>query len=163
MHECLGRDQCEFFETERCDFLSPYKKFLVTSYSQFWNFYSFRRMFEWGSEKCKYPGLNEHKQICCSYLRCGLLFSYSCYSFTAWFHWKILTLELWKMQPWSLSKQKTMSTLLMTITKSWIQILRCYALDCRRQWPDTMSESFQSAAQFSSQFPMALLWVGDTG
>ena len=82
---------------------------------------------------------------------------------TVWFHWKILALELWKMQLWSLSKQKTMSTLLMTITKSWIQILNCYALDGRKQWPDTMSESSESAAEFFSQFPMAFLWVRDTG
>ena len=45
------------------------------------SFYSFHRMFEWGSEKCKYPGLKEYKQICCSYLRSDLLFSYSCYCF----------------------------------------------------------------------------------
>ena len=72
---------------------------------------------------------------------------------TVWFHWKILALELWKMQLWSLSKQKTMSTLLMTITKSWIQILNCYALDGRKQWPDTMSESLNQLLNFSVSFP----------
>ena len=85
-------------------------------------------MFEWGSEKCKYPGLNEYKQICCSYLRIDPLFLTHVIVSTVWFHWKILALELWKMQLWSLSKQKTMFTLLMTITKSWIQILKYYAL-----------------------------------
>ena len=116
-----------------------------------------------GLEKCKYPGLNEYKQICCSYLRCGLLFSYSCYSFTAWFHWKILILELWKMQPWSLSKQKTMSTLLMTITKSWIQILRCYPLTVEDSDQIPCQSPFNQLHNFPVSFPWHCYESGTLG
>ena len=117
-------------------------------------------MFEWDSEKCKYPGLNEHKQICCSYLRSDLLFSYSCYS-TVWFHWKSLALELWKMQLRSLSKKKTMSTLLKT--KSWIQILKCYALDCRRRDQILCQSAFNQLHNFSVSFPWHSYGSGPLG
>ena len=72
---------------------------------------------------------------------------------TVWFHWKILALELWKMQLWSLFKQKTMSTLLMTITKSWIQILKCYALDCRRRDQILCQSAFNQLHNFPVSFP----------
>ena len=90
------------------------------------------------------------KQICCSYLRSDLLFSYSCYS-TVWFYWKSLTLELWKMQLRSLSKKKTMSTLLKT--KSWIQILKCYALTVADSDQTPCQSPLNQLQNFSVSFP----------